>query len=142
MSSKKYVLLSIKPQYAKLIKEGSKTIELRTKIPKLIKGDSLIFYETLPVQKVTFTAVVDEIIVSKPEHLWKRYHEALGLSKQSYDNYFQDHEFAYGLLLKGVTIIQPTTLDSVFGKKTCPPQGFRYMSSNEYKLVTRFSAEK
>lgn len=141
MSSKKYVLLSIKPQYAKLIKEGSKTIELRTKIPKLSKGDSLIFYETSPVQKVTFTAEVDEVIVSNPEHLWKQHHDALGLSKQLYDDYFNEREFAYGLLLRGVTVIQPASLDSVFGKETSPPQGFRYLSNDEYKLVARFPSE-
>ncbi len=133
MSSKKNVLLSIKPQYAKLIKEGSKTIELRTKIPKLSNGDNLIFYESSPVKMVTFTAEVDEVIVAKPEFLWEQHHESLGLSKQVYDDYFYNREFAYGILLRRVTIVNPTSLDTIFGKETSPPQGFRYLSSDEFK---------
>ena len=139
MTSKRYVLFSIKPPYAKLILEGSKTIELRTKIPKLQKGDILVFYESSPVKKITFTAEVDEVIITKPEMLWDQHHPTLGLSKQSFDSYFKNHELAYGIKLSKVTAIQPTPLDSIFGKEQRPPQSFRYLSSDEYELIKRLS---
>mgnify|MGYP001020181255 CR=1 FL=1 len=35
MNEKKYVLMSIKPVYAELIKSGEKTVELRRVLPKM-----------------------------------------------------------------------------------------------------------
>lgn len=139
MTSKKYVLFSIKPPYAKLILEGSKTIELRTKIPKLQKGDVLVFYESSPVKMITFTAEVDIVIIAKPEILWNQYHASLGLSKQSYDSYFKNRELAYGIILQKASAIQPTPLDSILGKGQRPPQSFVYLSSDEYELIKHLS---
>lgn len=48
------ILLSIKPEYAKLIYEGKKTIEYRKDFPKYVLWGSKIFlYETAPVKRVT-----------------------------------------------------------------------------------------
>ena len=134
-SEKKHVLLSIKPQYAKLIVIGLKTIELRTKVPELHNGDTLAFYESSPVKMVTFIAEVDKVIVAKPELLWEQYHESLGLSKQVYDDYFYNREFAYGIQLRSVTKIQPISLSSICGEATNAPQSFRYLSSHEYQMI-------
>lgn len=135
MTSKRYVLFSIKPPYAKLILEGSKTIELRTKIPKLQKGDILVFYESSPVKMITFTAEVDKVIIAKPEILWNQYHASLGLSKQSYDSYFKNHELAYGIRLSNIIAIQHAPIDSILGKEQRPPQSFRYLSLDVFESI-------
>jgi predicted transcriptional regulator len=47
------IILSIKPEWAKLIYEGKKTIEWRKTLPKKIKkGDKVFLYETSPVFKI------------------------------------------------------------------------------------------
>lgn len=57
------ILLSIKPRWAERIYSGEKTVEVRSKLPssyaKGLGRDDLriIFYETVPVMRITGTAV-------------------------------------------------------------------------------------
>ena len=56
------ILLSIKPEYAKLIYEGKKTIEWRKDFPKFVNWRSKIFlYETAPVKRVTGYVYFNEL---------------------------------------------------------------------------------
>lgn len=47
------IILSIKPEWAKLIYEGKKTIEWRKNIPKIDNPVFVFIYETAPIQKIT-----------------------------------------------------------------------------------------
>ena len=66
MYDKKYVLMSIKPVYAKLIKSGQKTIELRRIAPKVKSGDILVIYESSPVKRVTAFCEIEAMVVTEP----------------------------------------------------------------------------
>ena len=56
------ILLSIKPEYAKLIYEGKKTIEYRKDFPKFVLWGSKIFlYETAPIKRVTGCVYFNEL---------------------------------------------------------------------------------
>ena len=62
MAEKRYLLMSIKPVYAKKIKRKEKSIELRCSSPKVSSGDILVIYESSPVQRVTAYCEIDSII--------------------------------------------------------------------------------
>lgn len=131
---RKHVLFSIKPMYAKLIILGSKTIELRTRIPSLQKGDVVVFYESLPVQKVTCYAEVKKVEAERPTKLWDDHHGDMALSKEVYDDYFMNRSIAYGIVLKNVTKILPTPLHEI-SPEIVAPQSYRYLSREEFKIV-------
>ena len=133
-SERKHILFSIKPMYAKLITFGSKTIELRTRIPSLRKGDVVVFYESSPVQKVTCYAEVKKVEAELPNKLWDDYHGDMGLSKEDYDDYFLNRSIAYGIVLKNITRIRPTPLHEI-SPEIVAPQNYRYLSEEEFKIV-------
>lgn len=120
--------------YAKLIILGSKTIELRTRIPSLRKGDIVVFYESLPVQKVTFYAEVKIVEAERPNKLWDDHHGDMGLSKESYDDYFLNRSIAYGIVLKNITKVRPIPLHEI-SPVIVAPQNYRYLSKEEFKIV-------
>lgn len=66
------ILLSIKPEYAKLIYEGNKTIEYRKDFPKFVLWGSKIFlYETAPIKRVTGFVYFNEL-----KKIFRRYVKA------------------------------------------------------------------
>ena len=71
------IVLSIKPQFTNLILDGSKTIEMRTKIGKnFINGATIIIYSSTPIKAIVATAKINKIQILKKneiteEHLKK-----------------------------------------------------------------------
>ena len=65
------MLLSIKPQYAKMIIEGTKKYEFRTrKCREDIK--KIIFYATAPKSQVVGEAEIEDVLVGPPNEIWKK----------------------------------------------------------------------
>lgn len=65
------MLLSIKPQYAEMIIEGTKKYEFRTrKCRDDIK--KIIFYATAPKSQVVGEAEIECVLVGKPTEIWKK----------------------------------------------------------------------
>lgn len=65
------MLLSIKPQYAEMIIEGTKRYEFRTrKCRDDIK--KIIFYATAPKSQVVGEAEIECVLVGKPTEIWKK----------------------------------------------------------------------
>jgi predicted transcriptional regulator len=86
----KDVLLSIKPKYAKLIKQGKKRWEYRKLIwtnNKLI--DKIFLYETSPIKKITGFFTTNLIITAKPKEIWALTHQKAGVSQKEFFEYFK-----------------------------------------------------
>lgn len=74
------VLLSIKPQYARLIIDGSKRVEFRkTRFSRT--PTQAIVYAGSPVMRVLGHVEVAEVRVDSPEALWSRYADATALER-------------------------------------------------------------
>ena len=87
---KRYVLISIKPKFANMIKAGEKTIELRRVAPKVSPGDYLVIYESSPVQRITSYCVVLNLIHDTPDDLWNAVSSYACIGKSEYEKYFFD----------------------------------------------------
>lgn len=139
---KKYVLMSIKPEYADKIKSGVKTIELRRILPKVSSGDILVIYETSPVQAITAYCHIQSLISGEPETLWKAYGKFFCINKASYDAYFSGKDNAGGIVLeKAVILDAPMSISGIMTKPHVP-QSFCYLSENEFqRLLVKYSLE-
>ena len=51
-TSHEHILISVKPQFSRLIANGDKTVELRKKIPDNLSGKRVYIYSTCPEAKV------------------------------------------------------------------------------------------
>jgi predicted transcriptional regulator len=92
-------IISIRPNYAEAILSGSKTIELRRRIPIIEVGTRLWIYATRPIGAVIGSAVIDGIVRDTPEALWNKFADSAGIGRADFDAYFEGAREAIGLLL-------------------------------------------
>lgn len=124
------VLLSIKPQFAEKIFDGSKRFEFRTKVFSNRNVKKVIVYASLPIGKVIGEFEIEDILELKPGYLWKRTRKYSGISKDFFDSYFCGREIGYAIKI-GKTRKYRTALDlqKNFNVKR-PPQFFVYIDHN------------
>ena len=95
------MLLSIKPQYAKMIIEGTKKYEFRTrKCREDIK--KIIFYATAPKSQVVGEAEIEDVLVGPPNEIWKKTKHGSGIPASFFREYYKNREIAVAYKLKNV----------------------------------------
>lgn len=123
------VLLSIKPEFAKKIFDGSKRFEFRKSIFKNKGIRKVIVYASSPMQKVIGEFEIETILSNNPKKLWEKTHEFSGISKEHFDNYFIDKKVGYAIQIKSCIEYElPLCLKKDFSINT-PPQSFMYLKS-------------
>jgi predicted transcriptional regulator len=119
------LLLSIKPEYAEKIFNGTKRFEFRKKIWNNHNIDTVVVYASAPVKKV-----IGEFKIGDTHHLniyimWDCFKEFAGISERKFLDYF-DKEDGYAIEVEAPTLYEiPKTLAN-FDIKT-PPQNFCYI---------------
>ena len=122
------VILSIKPQFANKIFEGSKLFEFRKAIFKNPNVKKVIVYASAPVQMVIGEFEIDQIITNDPHTLWKKTKSKSGITEDYFFEYFQDRNVAYAIKVKKAKRYKSALcLRKDF--KLLPPQSFMYYSA-------------
>ena len=99
-------LMSIRPQFAASILDGSKRVEFR-KRPLATDIGTVVIYATKPVGAVLGEFVVDEQAVGKPEELWARFAEMAGIDREGFFNYYDGSARAVGIVIGRVDRYEP-----------------------------------
>lgn len=130
-------IISIRPEFAELILEGKKTVELRRRIPSLAVGTRLWIYATLPVGAVIGTVTVHGIARGAKGKIWKEWSSETGVTRKEYDDYFCGAPEAVALLLKNARRIQPVPIDELRGVRRGfhPPQVMVHITPSEAKSL-------
>lgn len=130
--SPKAVLLSIHPRYANAIFEGTKTVELRRRIPSLQAGDLVIVYVTSPVCEIQGVFTVDSLESGNIDRLWKKVGNHSLVDYHDFKDYFEGLDNGYGIVIDEVfKLPRPTSLSSMRERNIQPPQGFRYLGQED-----------
>jgi predicted transcriptional regulator len=130
------VLLSVHPQWASAIADGSKTVEFRRTEPKQ-KVSVAIIYATSPVQAVVGTCMVAGIERGDPQDIWRRHGASGQIDRTSYLEYFRERSIAVAIKLESpISFARPRSLRSV-GWKGPPPQSFGYVHGRPFRTDTR-----
>jgi len=129
------LLISIKPQFAKKIFSGEKTVELRKSAPKKIKeGAYLLIYVTSPVKELWGICRIDNIIKDNPKVLWEKIGGKSGISKDEFFSYYNETKNAYGLEISDVKHFYKNAVKLDCLKKMLPgfspPQTYRYIKQD------------
>jgi predicted transcriptional regulator len=90
------VLLSIKPEFAYKIFEGTKKYEFRKSIFKK-DVDKVVVYASSPVQRVIGEFEIEDILCGEVNSLWQTTQKFAGISKDFYDEYFANKEIAFAI---------------------------------------------
>lgn len=122
------VLLSIKPEFAEKILDGSKKFEFRKGIFKNSKITTVVIYATMPVGKVVGQFQIAEVLTGDPESLWTKTKRYAGISKTFYDSYYEGRDKAVAIKIGNVErFLAPQPISSL-GAGIKPPQSYLYLS--------------
>ena len=124
------VLISIRSRHVRSIVAGTKTYELRRKIPRVLVGMSIFIYSSGEDRAVTACAEVAGVDSGPPETIWSKYEKVLGVTREEFNDYFEGAELAHAVRLENVrSSTSPVTLEQLrtdFGIE--PPQSWRYLN--------------
>lgn len=126
-TNKDTVILSIKPEYANKIFDGSKKYEFRKTIFKSPNVKKVIVYASSPVMKVIGEFEIESILKEAKDYLWEITHKESGISEDFFKTYFQNKEEAIALKVKKTHLYsKPKSLQIDYGIKYAP-QSFVYL---------------
>ncbi len=120
------VLLSIKPEFAEKIFDGTKRFEFRRRIYKNENVKSVIVYASAPISKVIGEFEIETVHYDDLNSLWDSTFEFAGISEAFYRKYFNGKEAGYAIEVKEVRKYrEPLGIRESFG--IGPPQSFAYV---------------
>lgn len=137
MPKEQTLLMSLRPEFAELMLQGRKTVELRRKFSKKYEGATIVFYVTRPVQQFMFIATITQVDHSQKKRLWNMYQQECGISQAAFNQYFSGIDHAYAIHLSNVKLV-PNQLVLEQAKKICPqlrpPQSFQRLDPKSLLL--------
>ncbi|SOD19766.1 hypothetical protein [Pedobacter xixiisoli] len=120
------VLLSIKPEYAFKIFEGTKKFEFRKVIFKKPNIKTVVVYASSPVQQVIGEFEIDTILSFDPDSIWNLTKKYSGITKDFFDEYFADRDIAHAIKIKNtIKYSEPLSIKDAFN--AVPPQSYMYI---------------
>ena len=122
----KAVLLSIKPEFAYKIFDGTKKYEFRKQIFKDSSIKKVIVYSSSPEQKVSGEFTIDDMLNDTPSDLWLQTRDYSGITQAFYEEYFRGRKNAYAIKVASTKLYEQkkdlSDFDIMF-----PPQSFAYV---------------
>ena len=119
------VVLSIKPEFAFKIFDGTKKFEFRKSIFKNEKIKTIIVYASAPVQQVIGEFEIEKVLNHDLSTLWNLTQEFSGISEEFYYKYFTNKEQGFAIKIKKTRKYRtPKCLRTDFNLS--PPQSFAY----------------
>ncbi len=120
------VLLSIKPEFALKIFDGSKKYEYRRTIFKRTEVTTIVVYASDPIKKVIGEFEIEGIIQEEPQALWAKTGEQAGITKERFLDYFKDKTKGYAIKVRDARMYDtPIQLNKLM--VVWPPQSFAYL---------------
>jgi predicted transcriptional regulator len=122
------VLLSIKPEFADKIFNGTKKYEYRRSVFKNTDVKTVVVYASSPVQKVIGEFDIETILNDSLEKLWQDTKQFSGITKNFFLSYFSNKKDGYAIQIKKTRKYKkPLCIKADFN--TTPPQSFMYIGA-------------
>ena len=119
------VVLSIKPEFAFKIFNGTKKFEFRKAIFKNSKIKTVIVYASSPVQQVIGEFEIEKIINEDIDSLWNLTQHFSGITEDYFYQYFANRDEGFAIQIKKTKKYrQPKCLRADYN--LFPPQSFAY----------------
>ena len=129
---KRALFISVKPEYAGRILEGSKRVELRRTLPRVEPNDEVLIYSSSPQMELVARARIGSVETASPTSMWTRVRDDAGVTRAEYRAYFSGASKAVAIWLTDVTpLSKPVSLRELRKKWPGfrPPQGYRYVAA-------------
>ena len=120
------VILSIKPEFANKIFEGTKKYEFRRAIFKNPNVKKVVVYSSSPVRKIIGEFEIEHILIHDLETLWNKTKKHAGISEGYFFQYFNDKGLGYAIKIKKPRLYREPKCIRV-DYNLFPPQSFLYL---------------
>ena len=124
------VILSIRPNFCKMIFSGQKKYEYRKRVFKRTDIDKVYIYASKPICKIVGYFTIAAMIEDSPNNMWEMTYMGSGISKEYFDAYFRGcdmaHAIAIGEVVKFDTPIDPKEVIKNF----TAPQNYMYVDND------------
>lgn len=121
------ILLSIKPEYAEKILNGTKRFEYRRALYRNKDVRAVVIYATKPVGMVVGEFEVGGLMSDDPESLWASTKKHSGITKQFFMSYFENRGMAFAIKVANpIRYDKPRPLSDLVGSSPAP-QSFMYL---------------
>ena len=119
-------LLSIKPEFAEAIFDGTKKFEFR-KVKFRKNVDKVKVYATKPVGKIIGEFMIDDILEASPEELWDKTSMDAGIDKERYLKYFSGKNTGFAIKIKHANKYKKAICPYLEYPNFVAPQSFTYI---------------
>lgn len=129
-------MITLESEFIHAVKDGLKTIEVRTRIPKkLACGDNLLLVQKASHGHVTLSCRVSQIIEMHPDQLYINYSYQIYCDYPYYKRYTHGRDKVYGIVLTDITEFpNPITTHSFLIERA--PQWFTIVPNSLFEYVT------
>lgn len=120
------ILLSIKPEYAEKILDGTKKYELRKSIFKKKGIKKIVVYSSSPVRKIVGDFEIEDILMDDIDTIWKKTKDTSCVSESFFYEYFKSNKKGYAIKIGKVNKYDtPKSLNDL--NISFAPQSFVYL---------------
>lgn len=120
------VLMSIKPEFAEKIFNGTKKYEFRRSLFKNPNVKTIVVYASSPVQRVIGEFEIETILNFEPDILWEKTKDFAGISEEYFFDYFENKLSGFAIKIKKTKRYEKAlSLQKEYNAK--PPQSFMYL---------------
>ena len=126
-------LLSIRPKYAWLIRDGVKRVEFRRR-PFARVVTHIIFYATSPVRRLVGFCEVEDVVSDTPASLWSQHGDYGGIDRETLLRYLDGLTSATAIVLRPFSPIKGNCDLWSLGVRR-PPQSFHYLSRDSFEAL-------
>jgi predicted transcriptional regulator len=132
-------IISIRPNFADAILSGTKTVELRRRIPPIDVGTRLWIYATRPTAAIVGSAIVGAIIRDTPDALWKKVSKYAAIERDEFDGYFDGSDVGIGITLCTVKPVTHIGIERLRKWRSGfhPPQVLSKITASEAKRLLK-----
>ena len=132
------IIISVKPEHARNIIAGRKTVELRRRFAKEAAiGRWMLLYASSPDQAIVGAARIENVCRMVVESLWSTFRDQVCIPRSAFFRYFSGTKEGVGVILGPVArfdrVIPASELRERFSFR--PPQSYLYISGQLTELL-------
>jgi len=137
-------IISIHSSYADAILAGTKTVELRRKLPEISPGTRLWIYATRPIGAVVGFVTVSEVDRAAPATIWEKYRAGAGIDRAAFQDYFDGAPEATAIFLAAACRIGPIDISQLrqIRHSFHPPRVLTRLTAVETTALRKFAASE
>ncbi|PZO61998.1 MAG: hypothetical protein DI635_13380 [Pseudoxanthomonas suwonensis] len=122
------ILLSIKPEFAEKILDGTKKFEFRRRVHAHPDVRSVIIYATMPVGQVVGEFSIERIHSAAPTVIWDKTRSHSGITRTFYRRYFSGRRIAHAIEVRDAQRYPEPQPLSKYLPSGIAPQSYAYVS--------------